>query len=90
MAASLSRFPMVQCFYEQLEAIMEMRELSRAEQSSPSDDRPLSLGPLVLSSFFLLPPFSFLPLCPLSSCCLDFLLSFSHTHTHNPPLTLCL
>ena len=46
MAAGLSRFPMVQCFYEQLEAIMEMRELHRAEQSSPSDDRSLSLGPL--------------------------------------------
>lgn len=45
MAAGLSWFPMVQCFYEQLEAIMEMRVLSRVEQSSPSDDRPLSLGP---------------------------------------------
>lgn len=46
MAAGLSWFPMVQCFYEQLEAIMEMRVLNRADQSSPSDDRPLSLGPL--------------------------------------------
>lgn len=46
MAAGLSWFPMVHCFYEQLEAIMEMRVLSRLEQSSPSDDRPLSLGPL--------------------------------------------
>lgn len=46
MAAGLSWFPMVRCFYEQLEAIMEMRVLSRAERSSPSDDRPLSLGPL--------------------------------------------
>ena len=46
MAAGLSWFPMVQCFYEQLEAIMEMSVLSRAEQSSPGDDRPLSLGPL--------------------------------------------
>lgn len=46
MAAGLSWFPMVHCFYEQLEAIMEMRVLSRLEQSSPSDDRSLSLGPL--------------------------------------------
>lgn len=30
MATGLSWFPMVQCFYEQLEAIMEMRVLSRA------------------------------------------------------------
>lgn len=34
MAVDLSWFPMVLCFYEQLEAIMEMRELSRAEQST--------------------------------------------------------
>lgn len=46
MAAGLFWFPMLQYFYEQLEAIMEMRELSRTKQSSPSDDRPLSLGPL--------------------------------------------
>ena len=46
MATGLSWFPMVQCFYEQLEAIMEMRVLNRAERSFPSDDRPLSLGPL--------------------------------------------
>lgn len=46
MATGLSWFPMVPCFYEQLEAIMEMREPSREEQSSPSDDRLLSPGPL--------------------------------------------
>lgn len=46
MAAGLSWFPMVQCFYEQLEAIMEMRVLNRVKQSFPSDDRPLSLSPL--------------------------------------------
>lgn len=45
MVAGRSWFPMVHCFYEQLEAIMDMRVLSRLEQSSPSDDRPLSLGP---------------------------------------------
>lgn len=46
MAAGLSWFPMVQHFYEQLEAIIEMRVLSRAERSTSSDDRSLSLGPL--------------------------------------------
>ena len=46
MTVGLSWFPMALYFYEQLEAIMEMRVLSRAERSSPSDDRPLRLGPL--------------------------------------------
>ncbi len=46
MAAGLSWFPMVQYFYEQLEAIMEMRVLNIVEQSSPSDDSPLSPSPL--------------------------------------------
>ena len=45
-----------------------------AQPSSLSVRVPLSC---LLSSSC--PPFPVLPLCPLSSCCLDFLLSFSHT-----------
>lgn len=73
MAAGLSWFPRVQCFYEQLEAIMEMRVLSRAEQSSPSDDRPLSLGPLPSQR-----KLNTIGLCPVTHT----FSGHSHMHSH--------